>query len=192
MQKLAVVLALVALPALARADARADVQASLEGVVAAGGFRAYVEGHAFGPDVPAVSGEVDVIFPNRIHARTDTIEFVVTPSGAWVSLLGVWTPADRSMIPVTAFDPKAMRKAIASIRDVRETGRSRTSQCPARVFAFTASGQLPGARANGAMKLWTCDGSGRPARLEATDARGGTVAIDFDWTRKPHVLEPAN
>ena len=131
MQKLAVVLALVALPALARADARADVQASLEGVVAAGGFRAYVEGHAFGPDVPAVSGEVDVIFPNRIHARTDTIEFVVTPSGAWVSLLGVWTPADRSMIPVTAFDPKAMRIAL----DARE--KWTLSLTPEEIARFT-------------------------------------------------------
>jgi hypothetical protein len=192
MKLVAFVLAIAALPAPAHADALADVQASLEGVVAAGGFRAHVEGQAFGPDAPPISGDVDVIFPDRIHARTDTIEFVVTPSGAWVSLLGVWTPADRSMLPVTAFDAKAMRKAIASIRDVRETGRARTSQCPARVFTFTASGQLPGARANGAMKLWACDGNGRPARLEATDARGGTVVIDFDWTHKPRVVEPAS
>ena len=59
----------------ASADARIDVQRALERVVAAGGFRATVNGEVFGPGTPATSGEIDVVFPDRIHARTDaTVE----------------------------------------------------------------------------------------------------------------------
>ena len=178
-------------PVIARADARADVEASLQTVMAAGGFRGHAQGHVFGPDLPAVSGEIDVVFPGRMHARTDTMEFIVTPGGAWLSAFGMWTPADPSLLPVTAFDAGAMRKAIASIHDAVEEGTSRTSQCPARVYRFRAAGQLPGANADGAVRLWVCDGSGKPARLEATDAGdGGRVIFDFDWTRRPHVEAP--
>ena len=178
-------------PGIAYADARADVEASLQTVMAAGGFRGHAQGHVFGPDLPAVSGEIDVVFPGRVHARTDTMEFIVTPGGAWLSAFGMWTPADRSLLPVTAFDAGAMRKAIASIHDVVEEGTSRTSQCPARVYRFRASGQLPGANADGDVRLWVCDGSGKPARLEAIDAGdGGRVIFDFDWTRRAHVEAP--
>lgn len=178
-------------PVIAHADARADVEASLQTVMAAGGFRGHAQGHVFGPDLPAASGEIDVVFPGRVHARTDTMEFIVTPGGAWLSAFGMWTPADPSLLPVTAFDVVAMRKAIASIHDVVEEGTSRTSQCPARVYRFRASGQLPGANADGAVRLWMCDGSGKPARLEAIDTGdGGRVIFDFDWTRRAHVEAP--
>jgi hypothetical protein len=182
-------------PAAAWADARTNVQASLEQVVAAGGFRAHADGHVFGPDLPAMAGEIEVVFPDRIHARTDQLEFVVTPGGAWLSAFGVWTPTDRSMLPVTAFDPVAMRKAIASIRDVREEGTSRTAQCASRVYRFRASGQLPGANADGDVRFWVCDGNGRPARLEAVDAGAGAgdrLSLDFDWSRRAKVVAPAD
>lgn len=182
-----------ATPVVARADARDDVQHSLQRIVAAGGFRGHVSGHVFGPDLPAMSGEVDVLFPDRIHARTDDMEFIVTPAGAWLSALGYWTPADRSLLPVTAFDPVAMRKAIASIRDAREEGTSKTAQCAARVYRFRASGQLPGANADGDVRLWACEGDGRPARLEASGNGGrGRVIVDFDWSRRPRVDAPSD
>jgi hypothetical protein len=189
------VVALIALasfaPAVVHADARETVQASLEQVVAAGGFRAHADGHVFGPELPAMAGNVEVVFPDRIHARTDQLEFVVTPQGAWLSAFGVWTPTDRSLLPVTAFDPVAMRKAIASISDVREEGTSKTAQCASRVYRFRASGQLPGANADGDVRLWICDGSGRPARLEAMDARAGDrLSLDFDWSRRAKVEAP--
>jgi hypothetical protein len=192
MKRLAVLL-LAAVPVLAYADARADVQAALERIIAAGGFRAHASGHVFGPDLPPVAGDIDAIFPDRIHARTESMEFIVTPHGAWVSALGFWTPADRSLLPVTAFDPREMRKAIASIRDVREDGRAKTSQCDTRAYRFRASGQLPGANADGDVRLWVCDGNGRPARIEASDAAGGgRVIVEFDWSRRPRVEAPAD
>ncbi|MGH8171927.1 MAG: hypothetical protein ACREPX_02190 [Rhodanobacteraceae bacterium] len=181
------------IPAHARADAREEVQRSLEQVVAAGGFVAHANGHVFGPGLPAMSGDIEVVFPDRIHARTDELEFVLLPGGAWLSAFGVWTPTDPSMLPVTTFDPAAMRKAIASIRDVREEGTSTTSQCKSRVYRFRASGQLPGAQTDGDARLWVCDGSGRPARLEASDAAGGDrLSIEFDWSRRAHVEAPSN
>lgn len=180
-------------PTPARADAQANVQASLEQVVAAGGFRARADGHVFGPELPAMAGDIEIVFPDRIHARTDQLEFVVTPGGAWLSAFGVWTPTDRSMLPVTAFDPVAMRKAIASIRDVREEGTSRTAQCASRVYRFRASGQLPGANADGDVRLWVCDGSGRPARLEAVQSGAGDrLSLDFDWSRRAKVVPPVD
>jgi len=179
------------LPLIARADARTDVQGAFERVVDAGGFRAEASGRVFGPDLPPMSGHIEVVFPNRIHARTDTMEFIVTPQGAWVSALGVWVPADPSLLPVTAFDPRAMRQAIASIRDVREEGTAKTAQCPTRVYRFRASGQLPGADANGDMRVWICEGNGRPARLEAADAHSGNqLTIAFDWSHRPRVDPP--
>jgi hypothetical protein len=188
-----IAIAISVAPAIVRADARADVQASLQKVITAGGFRGYAQGHVFGPDLPAVSGEIEVVFPGRLHARTDTMEFIITPGGAWLSAFGVWTPADPSLLPVTAFDAGAMRKAIASISDAREEGTSRTSQCSARVYRFRASGQLPGANADGDVRLWVCEDNGRPARLEAVDAdHGGRVSLDFDWSRRAHVEAPGD
>ena len=160
--------------------------------MAAGGFRGYAQGNIFGPGLPALAGDVDVVFPDRIHVVTDSLEFVVLTDRAWINTFGIWTQADRSLLPVTAFDVAAMRKAIASIRDVRIGSASRTSQCPAHVFAFRSSGRLPGTSAAGDLRAWICDGNGRPARVEAADAHGDQLVFDFDWTRRARVEAPAD
>lgn len=178
--------------ARAHADARADVQTAFEKVIAAGGFRAQASGHVFGPDLPSVTGWVDVVFPDRIRARTETMEFIATPEGAWVRALGMWVPTDRSLLPVAQFDARAMRSAIASIHDVHEQGRAKTATCAARAFSFRASGQLPGARAHGDVRVWICDANGEPARLEAVDESGGRLTLDFDWSRRPRVDPPTD
>lgn len=180
----------VAAPAFA--DPASDVRQSFDMLLAASGFRGVVSGRVFGPELPAMTGEIDVLFPDRIHARTNEIEFISLPSGAWISALGLWTPVDRSLLPVTRFDNAEMRRAMASIRDVRVQGKSKTAQCAAQVFRFRASGQLPGANADGNMRLWVCDANHRPARLEATDAKTGErVVVDFDWSRRPQIEAPS-
>ena len=182
---------LVALGAsAAQAEPRAEVQRALERIVDAGGFHARVEGHVFGPDVPAVSGEIDVIFPDRLHVRGQDLEFIVLPEGAWISALGFWAPTDPDLLPVTTFEPAAMRKAIASIRDVREEGMANTRQCAARAYRFRASGQLPGAEADGEVRMWVCEKDGRTARIEGSGEAGRRVIVDFDWSRKPQVRAP--
>jgi hypothetical protein len=179
--------------AQAHADPRSDVQQAFEQVIAADGFRAYAQGHVFGPDLPSMSGDVDVVFPDRIHARTDEMEFIALPNGAWIKALGLWTATDRSLLPVTGFDPKAMRQALASIHDVHIESGSKTSQCAAHVYRFHASGKLPGASTDGDVRAWLCDGSNRIARIEATDARTrDRVILDFDWSRRPSVQAPAD
>jgi hypothetical protein len=184
-------MAMFALPLAARADPRADVQQALERIVAAGGFRAEVTGAVFGPGTPATSGTIDVLFPDRIHARTEVIDFITTPEGAWINLFGVWTPVDRDRIPVTAFSRSAMRKAIASIGDVRAEGTIMTNRCEEHIYRFRASGQLPGATADGDARIWVCANDGRPAKLEATDAAsGGRINLAFDWSRRPEVEAP--
>lgn len=167
-----------------------EIRQAFERVIDAGGFRARVEGNVFGAGTPAVSGEIDVLFPNRIHVRGQDLEFIVLPSGAWVSALGLWAPTDRNLLPVTEFDAVEMRKAIASIRDVRADGRASTSQCEANAYRFRASGQLPGAAADGDVRAWVCIDSGRVARIEASEADSGRVVVDFDWTRRPEVSAP--
>jgi hypothetical protein len=172
-------------------DLRTTVQRSFEGVLAAGGFRAYAQGHVFGPDLPALSGDVEVVFPDRIHVHTDEVEFIALPDRAWINTFGIWVPTNRDLLPITAFDPVAMRQAIASIRDVQVGASSKTSQCMAHVYRFRSSGRLPGAGASGDLRAWLCDDSGRPARLEATDARSGErVIVDFDWSRRADVRAP--
>jgi hypothetical protein len=184
-------MAMFALPLAARADPRADVQQALERIVAAGGFCAEVTGAVFGPGTPATSGTIDVLFPDRIHARTEVIDFITTPEGAWINLFGVWTPVDRDRIPVTAFSRSAMRKAIASIGDVRAEGTIMTNRCEEHIYRFRASGQLPGATADGDARIWVCANDGRPAKLEATDAAsGGRINLAFDWSRRPEVEAP--
>jgi hypothetical protein len=181
--------ALAATPA--HADPHATVQHAFNGVLAAGGFLAYAQGHVFGPELPAMSGDVEVVFPDRIHVRTDEVEFIALPERAWINTFGVWVPTDRSLLPITSFVSVAMRQAIASIRDVRIEGSSKTNQCAAHVYRFRSSGRLPGAGADGDLRAWLCDDSGRPARLEATDARSGErVIVDFDWTRRADVRAP--
>jgi len=175
----------------AHADPRATVQRAFESVLAAGGFRGYAQGHVFGPGLPSMSGEVEVVFPDRIHVRTEQLEFIALPQSAWINTFGVWTQTDRALLPVTAFDVAAMRQAIASIKDVRAEGTAKTSQCPAHVYRFRSSGRLPGASGDGDLRTWLCDGSGRPARLEATDTRSAErVIVDFDWSRRADVRAP--
>ena len=140
-----------------------------------------------------MSGDVEVVFPDRIHVRTDEVEFIALPDRAWINTFGVWVATDRELLPITAFDMAAMRKAIASIRDVRIEGTSKTSQCAAHVYRFRSSGRLPGAGADGDLRAWLCDESGRPARLEAADTRSGErVIVDFDWTQRAQVHAPAD
>jgi outer membrane lipoprotein-sorting protein len=119
------------------------------------------------------------------------IDFITTPAGAWINLFGVWTPVDRDRIPVTAFSPGAMRKAIASVGDVRAEGSVMTNRCEERIYRFRATGQLPGATADGDARIWICANDGRPVKLEATDAAdGGQIRLVFDWSRKPVVAAP--
>jgi len=175
----------------AHADPRADVQRAFEQVISAGGFRGYAQGRIFGPSLPVMAGEIEVVFSDRIHASTDEMEFIAIGERAWISALGVWSTVDRSLVPVTAFDMAAMRRAIATIRDARIESSSKTTQCTAQVYRFRASGKLPGANADGDLRAWICDGSGRLARLEATDARSGErVILDLDWSRRAAVLAP--
>jgi hypothetical protein len=178
------------LSGVSKADPRTDVQRALERVVAAGGFRAQVTGAVFGPGTPVTSGDIDVVFPDRIHARTEMIDFITTPQGAWINLFGVWTPVDREQVPVTAFSPRAMRKAIASIDDVRAEGTLMTTQCEQQIYRFRATGQLPGATADGDVRIWICASDGRPARLEANDAASGRINVVFDWSHAPRVDAP--
>jgi outer membrane lipoprotein-sorting protein len=186
------VLAVVATAASpAHADPRSAVQDALGRVVSAGGFVAHVNGHVFGPGMPVTTGDIDVLFPDRIHARTEAIDFVSTPAGAWVNLFGVWTEVDREQIPITAFEPGPMRKAIASIGEVRAEGSVMTTACEQHIYRFRATGQLPGAQANGDARIWICEKDGRPARLEATDADSGAkLNVAFDWSRRPLVEAP--
>lgn len=185
------VAALSAAPPVAEAGPCADVQQALERIVAGGGFRAAVTGAVFGPGMPATSGTIDVVFPDRIHARTEMIDFITMPDGAWINLFGIWTPVDRDRIPVTAFSRSAMRKAIASIGDVRAQGSVMTNRCEERIYGFHAAGQLPGATADGDARIWICANDGRPVKLEATDAAsGGRIKLDFDWSRAPKVEAP--
>jgi outer membrane lipoprotein-sorting protein len=187
----AAAVAALALPGVSQADPRADVQRALERVVAGGGFRAQVTGAVFGPGTPVTSGEIDVVFPDRIHARTEMIDFITTREGAWINLFGIWTPVDRDQIPVTGFAPSAMRKAIASIGDVRADGTVMTNRCEEHIYRFRASGQLPGATADGDARIWICASDGRPVRLEATDAAsGGRINLVFDWSRAARVNAP--
>ena len=191
MQKLLICLLALASPLVLAAEPRDSVRHAFESVLAAGGFRGYAQGNVFGPGLPALSGEVDVVFPDRIHVRTSELEFIAMPKAAWINTFGIWTQTQRSLLPITAFDMAAMRQAIASIRDVTLEGTAKTSQCAAHVYRFHSSGRLPGARSEGDLRAWLCDGSGKPARLEATDAHTAErVIMDFDWSRRPDVRPP--
>ena len=183
-------LALALFGTCAMADARSDVQAALARIVDDGGFHARVQGHVFGPDVAPVAGEIDVIFPDRAHVRSDSLEFIVIGEGAWISAFDYWAPTSRELLPVTAFDPAAMRRSIAAIREVKDEGTAKTASCPARVYRFQASGLLPGADADGDVRLWVCESDRRAVRLEAGDRNGQRVVVDFDRSRRPVVTAP--
>ncbi|MBS0591383.1 MAG: hypothetical protein JSR65_12210 [Proteobacteria bacterium] len=175
----------------AYAEPRSEVQHAFTQVLDAGGFRGYAQGPVFGAGSPAVAGQVEVVFPDRIHASTDEMEFIAIGARAWIRALGVWSEVDRSLVPATLFDMAAMRRAIASIRDVHIEGTAKTNQCPAQVYRFHASGKLPGSNADGDVRAWICDASGRLARIEATNARTGEHAVvDFDGSRRATVQAP--
>lgn len=172
-------------------DPGAEVRKAFDEVIAAGGFRGQVEGNVFGPGTPRVKGEIDALFPDRIHLRSDDLEFIVMPQGAWMSALGYWAPTNRSMLPVTEFDVAEMRKSIASIRDVEMQGHAKSGRCgDVGVYRFRAAGQLPGIDADGDIRMWICASNGKPARIEATSSEKERVTIDFDWSRRPQVEAP--
>ena len=175
----------------AQADPRADLQHAFDGVLAAGGFRGHAQGRVFGPGLPAMEGEVDVLFPDRIHVRTDDIEFIALSDRAWINTFGLWTQTDRSLLPITAFDMAAMRQAIASISNVRLEGTAKAGTCSTHVYYFHSSGRWRGARGEGDLRAWICDGNSRPARLEAIDTKTAEkLVFAFDWTRRPDVSAP--
>ncbi|MEP6881303.1 MAG: hypothetical protein ABI866_04880 [Dokdonella sp.] len=175
----------------AHADAQADVRQAFAKILADGGFRGHVTGNVFGPGTPEVSGEIDALFPDRIHLQGDELEFIVTADGAWISAFGLWVPTDRSLLPVTGFDMVSMRKAISSISGVRDEGRAKSSSCnDLRVYTFDASGQLPGTFANGRVRLWVCQRDGRASRIDASESTDQHVIIDFDWSHRPQVVAP--
>lgn len=177
--------------AAACATADMEVRHAFSQIIDSGGFRGYAQGRVFGPQLPAMAGDVDVTFPDRIHASTDEFEFIAIGAHAWISTLGVWAAVDRSLVPVTAFDMPALRRAVASITNASLEGNAKTAQCAARVYRFHANGNLPGTAANGDLRAWICDASGRLSRVEATDARTRErVIFDFDWSRHPDVRPP--
>lgn len=180
-----------ALASPARADPRGDVQAAFRNVLATGWFRVDAWGRVFGPDLPSVSGEIAAVLPDRIRVRSSGLEFIALPDAAWTNAFGTWVPTGRAMLPVTSFDPDEMRRAIDSIREVRLEGHAAMDACTADVYRFRASGQLPGAAADGAMRLWVCRTDRRPARLEADDGAGGRITVLFDWSRPVEVRAPA-
>lgn len=167
-----------------------DVRGAFNQVLTTGWFRAHAWGPIFGSDLPSVSGEVEAVFPGRLHVRTQNLEFIVLPDGAWTRALGIWVPTDPLLLPVTDFDPAAMRRAIASIQDVHLEGHAKMKTCTADVYRFRASGQLPGAQASGDMRLWKCRSDGRPARLETIDAGGNRVTLTFDWSQPVTISAP--
>jgi hypothetical protein len=178
-------------PLVLAADAGAEVRKSLEAVIQAGGFRGQVSGNVFGPGTPAVNGDIDAILPDRIHLRSEGLEFIVMPTGAWVSAMGFWTPTDRSLLPVTEFDSSAMRRAIGSVHDAERLGQAKSGRCgDVGVYRFRATGQLPGIDADGDIRIWICMSHGRPARIEATAPSKEKITMDFDWSRKPEVQAP--
>jgi hypothetical protein len=185
---LALALALAMSPA--RADPRADVQAALRNAVATGWFHARTWGRIFGPDLPALAGEVAAVLPDRIRVRSSGLEFIALPDAAWTNAFGTWVATDRAMLPVTSFDPAEMGRAIDAIRDVRREGHAVMDACTADVYRFRASGQLPGAVADGDIRLWVCRDDRRPARLEADDGAGGRITVLFDWSRPVEVRAP--
>lgn len=175
----------------ANADSRGDVQAAFRNVLATGWFRADAWGRVFGPELPSVSGEIEAVLPDRIRVRSSGLEFIALPDAAWTNAFGTWVPTDRTMLPVTSFDPAEMRRAIESIHDVHREGHAVMEACTADVYRFRASGQLPGAVADGDMRLWVCRDDHRPARLEADDGAGGRITVLFDWSRPAEVRAPA-
>jgi hypothetical protein len=189
--RILILLALLAIAAAAHGAAADDVRRAFESVLASGGFRGQAQGNVFGPDLPALAGEVEVVFPDRIHVRTDALEFIALPDRAWIETFGVWVPTERDLLPVTAFDMAALRRSIGSIRDVRAQGAAALAACRAHVYAFRSSGRLPGAASSGEVRAWICDGSARLARVEARDTRGGRMRFDFDWSRRAVVHAPA-
>lgn len=191
MKHLAALVFCLLTPVICHADPRTEVQGAFEQVLAAGGFRGFAQGQVFGSELPAMAGDVDVLLPDRIHASTENLEFIAIGERAWISTLGVWAAVDRSMVPVTAFDIAAMRRAIGSIRDVQLEGTAKARQCASHVYRFHASGNLPGAPSSGDLKVWICENGGKPARLEASNATTHEkVVFDFDWSRRPSVRAP--
>ncbi len=168
------------------------MQAALERVVAAGGFVAHVNGQVFGPGTPVTAGVIDVVFPDRIHARTEMIDFISMPDGAWINLFGIWTPVDRDQIPITSF---AKPRDAQGDRVDRRCARGRLGhdqRAASRISTASARRvSCPGAEANGDARIWICAKDGRPARLEAIDAGSGAkLDVVFDWSRRAHVESP--
>lgn len=189
--KYLIVLALLCSTAVAATDPAGDLRAAFRALVASGGFRGHASGQVFGPGLPSLEGEVDVLFPDRIHVRSGEIEFIRRGDRGWIRTLGFWAPTDPALLPVTAFDMARVREAIDAIRDVRVEGTAVTRQCRARVYRFHSEGNLPSAVGEGEGRAWVCDGSHRIARVQVADGHGGqTVTFDFDGSRRPSVAAP--
>jgi hypothetical protein len=175
---------LVLMSGVAIADARDEVIAAMDAVVARPSYRATTMTTIRGPETTVINATIDFIAPSRFRIELDKEEVLVLPGGNWRRSEGRWIPFNEDMSEMVAnYSPDAMRRSYERIRNVRRVGTETIEGCDATHFVYDAALGEPDRPMVVSADLWVCDRTGLPIRVSTGDPGGTVTAVvtyDFD------------
>jgi outer membrane lipoprotein-sorting protein len=167
-----------------RADARDEVVAAMEAMLARPSYRVTSTTSVKGPEPTVIATTIDVIAPSRFRVKHEANEIVIVPEGSWRKTVEGWTPMTEDMSDIVAnLSPDAMRRSFAQMVNVREVGSEMAEGCEASHFVFDTEMGQQGQPMVISTHLWVCGRTGLPIRAKTGDASGAvtsTVVYDFD------------
>jgi hypothetical protein len=174
------------------ADARDEVIAAMDAVIARPSYRATTTTTIRGPETTVINATIDFIAPARFRIEVGKDEVLVLPGGNWRRSEGGWIPFAEDMSDVVAsYSPEAMRRSYERIRNVRRVGAETLEGCDATHFVYDAALGEPDRPMVVSADLWVCDRTGLPIRATTGDP-GGTVTavVSYDFDVKITIPDP--
>jgi hypothetical protein len=155
----------VAAAPVARADARAEIQAAYAAMVKEGRFRTVA--NVDGPKGPEKQ-TVEVVWPDRFHMTSPQVEIIIVPGATYMKQGGKWSqlPVDMGRM-IERYRPDAMKSSFDSVTNVQSIGDSSINGHAAHGYEYDSSVTVQGVTAKSHAKLWVDASSGLPLRQES-------------------------
>jgi outer membrane lipoprotein-sorting protein len=170
----------------ARADAKADILAAHQAMVAFGKFRSTGTTESKRGKVEMLA---EVEWPNRFHTRTDQTEVIVLPGQTYMKTGGRWErfPMDMSAM-IKGLTPDAMKQSYDNMTNVVALGREEVNGVTANVYEYDTSATIMGIRAQSHVKLWIDAATKRVVRQEVRGTAMGTSSVTVQNYEYPEDL----
>lgn len=171
------------------ADAKQDLIASFQKMMAKGRYTAQMVTEVKGRSYPS---QLEVVLPDRFHVRSQDSEAVILPEGTWMQVGGQWMKMPINMTQmIRGYTREAMEKGMASIEDVQLVGSEKVGGCTADLYRYRSSGEYMGFKNTGSLVAAVCRDTGLPVRLVYEGTRNEKVTVLYDYSREVVIRPPA-